>query len=99
MHAHLLYDVHLIAFSPLNLTLRLSQKAPQNLPQLLQTLLKNNKDEVWTIAISKEIGHPTLHEKAQQALEERRQSILETPLVKHIIETFPGTTLVEIKDI
>lgn len=99
LHGHLLYDVHLVTLAPFTLTLRLSQKAPKNLPQQLETLLKKNKNEVWTIAISEEIGHPTLHEKAQLVLEEQRQSILETPLVKQVMETFPGTTLVGIEEI
>lgn len=98
MHGHLLYDVHLVAFTPPTLTLRLSKKAPKNLPQQLFDLLKMKTEQVWTIAISEEIGHPTLHEKAQQALEERRKVILEAPLVTALIEAFPGTTLVEFKD-
>ena len=36
---------------------------------------------------------------AQQALEERRQSILQDPLVQMVMQTFPGTSLVEIEDI
>ena len=86
-------------FSPPTVTLRLTRKAPKTLPHQLQNLLKNQKDEEWTIAISDEIGHPTLYEKAQQALEERRQSILQGPLVRMVMQTFPGTSLVEIEDI
>ncbi len=98
LHAHLLYDAHLVHFAPPLLTLRLSEKAPQTLPQKLQDLLKKNRNEAWTIAISEEIGHPTLHEKTQKILDERRQAILQTPLVKMVMETFPGTTLIESKD-
>ncbi|MBP6951254.1 MAG: hypothetical protein KA112_01325 [Alphaproteobacteria bacterium] len=98
LHAHLFYDVHLVDFAPPTVTLRLTQKAPKTLPHQLQDLLKNKKDEVWTIAISDEIGHPTLYEKAQQALKERRQSILQDPLVQMMMQTFPGTSLVEIED-
>ncbi len=96
LHANLLYDVHLVGFSPPALTLRLSQKAPKSLPQQLQELLKKKRGETWMIAISEEIGHPTLHEKEQAAHEERRDAILQDPLVKTLRETFPGTTLVEI---
>ena len=85
-------------FSPPTLTLRLSKKAPKSLPQQLQDLLKKKRDEAWTIAISEEIGHPTLREKEQKVLEERREAILQDPFVKTLIETFPGTTLVEIED-
>ena len=98
LHAHLLYDVHLVNFAPLTLTLRLSPKAPANLPQQLGALLKKERGELWTIAISDEIGHPTLHEKAQQAQEDHRQAILQNPLVKGLMEIFPGTTLVAIEN-
>lgn len=98
LQAHLLYDVHLVEFAPPCLKLRLTEKAPQNLPKQLEDLLKKVKGEDWTIAISGEIGQPTLHEKEQKTLEDRRQMILQTPLVKTLIETFPGTTLTHIED-
>jgi DNA polymerase-3 subunit gamma/tau len=99
LHAHLLYDVHFVDFKPFHLTIRLSQKAPKDLPLQLQNLLKKKRDEAWTIAISDEIGHSTLHEQEQKAREERREAILADPLVKSLMETFPETTLLEIKDI
>lgn len=98
LQAHLLYDVHLVEFAPPYLKLRLTERAPKSLPKQLEDLLKKLRDEDWTIAISAEIGQPSLHEKEQQALEERRQRILQTPLVKALIETFPGTTLTHIED-
>ncbi len=98
LHAHLLYDVNLIDFSPPTITLRISKKAPQDLPQKLQNLIKKKKNEVWTIAISDEIGHPTLHEQEQKAQEERREAILQDPLVKTLMESFPDAILLEITD-
>lgn len=98
LHGHLLYDVHLIGFSPLNLTLRLSQKAPKDLPRQLEGLLKKKRGEAWTIAISDEIGHLTLHEKDQKASEERRAEILKEPLVTLLMDALPGTTLVHVED-
>lgn len=98
LHGHLVYDVHLVSFSSLMITLRLLPKAPKNLPMQLQDLLKKHKNEEWTIAISDEIGQPTLHEKAQSIREEKKKLILETPLVKQVMETFPGTILLENTD-
>ncbi len=93
-----MYDAHLVKFEPMHVTLRLLPGAPKNLPVQLQELLKKHKNEEWTIAISDEIGQPTLREKTQRALEEKRQLILEAPLVKQVMEKFPGTTLVEIEE-
>jgi len=98
LHAHLFYDVHLVEFSPPRLTFRLSSKAPKNLPHLLESLLNKKREEVWTIAISEEMGHPTLYEDEQKAIEEHRNTILTTPLVKLLVDAFPGTTLVQIED-
>lgn len=98
LHAHLLYDVHLVEFSPPHLVIRLSKAAPKDLPQQLQSFLKKTREEVWTIAISDEIGHPTLHEKNEHAQKERQNAILQAPLVKMLREAFPGTSLVKIDD-
>lgn len=99
LHAHLLQDIHLVSFSPPNLTFRLSQKVSKNIPQQLQSLLKKETGETWMIAISDEIGHPTLYEKAKSLQEERRNEILQEPLVKMLVEAFPGTSLVQIEDV
>lgn len=98
LHSHLLYDVHLVSFAPPQITVRLSSKAPKDFPHQLQTLLKKKRNEVWTIAISEEIGHPSLHEKMKKIQEEKRKTILETSFVKTLMEAFPGTQLVEVKD-
>lgn len=95
LHGHLFFDTHLIAFAPPSLILRLSNKAPKDLPQQLERLLKKEKNEVWTIAISDEIGHPTLHEKEKKIQQDRQNAILQEPLVKMIGEAFPGTTLID----
>lgn len=98
LHGHLLYDVHLVDFSPPILKVRLSPKAPKDLPLRLQALLKTKRNEAWTIAISDEIGHPTLQEKEQKIQEEHREAVLQDPLVKTLMEAFPGTTLMSIED-
>jgi DNA polymerase-3 subunit gamma/tau len=98
LHAHLLYDAHLVTFAPPLLELRLSQNFPKELLQHFQTLLKKKTREDWTIAISDKIGQPTLHEQAQQVQEEHQNAIKETPVVKLLLEAFPGTTLVQMKD-
>jgi len=98
LEAHLLHDVHLVEFSPPHITFRLSEKAPKTLPKQIQDLLKTKLGDLWTIAISDEIGQPTLHEKAKQVLEDRRQLILEAPLVKAVMEAFPGATFIHKED-
>lgn len=95
LHGHLFFDAHLVAFAPPQVTLRLSPKNPQDIKQRLEQLLKKKKNQTWTIAISNEIGQPTLHEKEEQNKQDRRNAILQEPLVKMIIEAFPGTTLIE----
>jgi DNA polymerase-3 subunit gamma/tau len=98
LHGHLLYDAHLVTFAPSLLELRLSQNFPKELLQSLQVLLKKKMGEDWTIAISDKIGQPTLHEQGQQVQEEKRNAIRETPVVRLLLEAFPGATLVQVKD-
>lgn len=95
LHGHLFFDTHLVVFSPPQLTLRLSKKVPKDLPQQIEGLLKKKKNEVWTIAISDEIGQPTLYEKEKKTQQDRKNAILQEPLVKMITEAFPGTTLMD----
>lgn len=84
-----------MSFDPPHLTVHLNKKAPKDFPQQLHQLLKKKKNEDWTIAISDEMGQPTLHERERQIMEKRQQAILQEPLVKMIMEAFPGTTLIE----
>ncbi len=98
LQASLIYHAHLVDFSPPTLTLRLLPEAPKDLPRQLEVLLKKKRDEAWTIAISNEIGHPTLHEKEQQMLEDRKQALLRAPLVKLLMDNFPGTTIIHNED-
>ncbi|MBA3813754.1 MAG: hypothetical protein H0X26_04585 [Alphaproteobacteria bacterium] len=95
LHGHLVFDTHLVCFEPPQLTLRLANKAPKDLPQKLELLLKKKKNQDWTIAISDEIGQPTLNEKEKKIQRDRQNAILQEPLVKMVIEAFPGTTLIE----
>lgn len=95
LHGHLFFDAHLVSFSPPQVTLRLSNKTPRDLPHQLAQLLKKKKNEAWTIAISDEIGQPTLYEKEKQIQQDRQNAILQEPLVKMVLEAFPGTTLIE----
>jgi DNA polymerase-3 subunit gamma/tau len=98
LHGHLFYDVHPVHFSPPHVTLRLSEKAPRDLSSQLQELVQKKTGDAWTIAISDEIGQPTLCETKQKAREEKQNEILQAPLVKLLIEAFPGTTLVQLED-
>ncbi len=54
--------------------------------------------ERWTIALSREAGEPTLAEQGHAADAARRTAAAEHPLVRAILEAFPGAVIDRVSD-
>ncbi|MBB4264481.1 DNA polymerase III subunit gamma/tau [Roseospira visakhapatnamensis] len=83
---HLDRDVRLVRFEPGRIDLNLGPGAPRDLPARLQSLLGMWTGRRWTVSISDLPGAPTLHETLQD-------SVRADPLVKAVLDTFPGATI------
>lgn len=75
--------------------MRLSEGAPADLVERLGAFLRQKTGAPWTIAISHEIGHTTLHQKAEERLGAQREALLRTPLIKTLMDAFPDATLIQ----
>jgi DNA polymerase-3 subunit gamma/tau len=98
LHAHLLHSVHLVRFAPPVIELRPEPEAPRDLAAKLAALLGEATGTRWTIALSSEAGEPTLAEQGQAAEQARRSAAAEHPLVRAILEAFPGARIEAVRD-
>jgi len=98
LHGHLLHSVHLVRFAPPVIELRPQPDAPRDLAPRLGALLQKATGTRWTIALSTSGGDPTLAEQGSEADRGRRASAAEHPLVRAILEHFPGARIEAVRD-
>ncbi|MDR3536119.1 MAG: DNA polymerase III subunit gamma/tau, partial [Acetobacteraceae bacterium] len=98
LHAHLLHSVHLVRFAPPVIELRPEPDAPRDFAARLAALLSEATGTRWTIALSTSVGEPTLAEQGNAADAQRRVSAADHPLVRAIMETFPGARIETVHD-
>jgi DNA polymerase-3 subunit gamma/tau len=98
LHAHLLHDVHLVRFAPGLIELRPEPSAPRDLAASLAKLLLDATGERWSIAMSRDEGQPTLAVQGQAADSARRSAAAEHPLVRAIMNAFPGAVIDKVND-
>jgi DNA polymerase-3 subunit gamma/tau len=98
LHAHLLHSVHLVRFAPPVIELRPEPDAPRGLAARLAALLTEVTGTRWTIALSAEPGQPTLAAQGQEADTARRGAAAEHPLVRAILQAFPGARIEAVRD-
>jgi len=93
LYAHLRHSVHLVKFAPPVIELRLQPEAPRDLLPKLAALLEAETKRRWTIALSHAPGAPTIDEAEGIVESQARQSAVDHPLVRAILETFPGAKI------
>ncbi len=98
LHAHLVHSVHMVRFAPPVIELRPTADAPRDLSAKLAALLSEATGTRWTIAISTQAGEPTLAEQGQAADRQRRGAAAEHPLVRAILDAFPGARIESVHD-
>ena len=98
LHAHLLHSVHLVRFAPPVIELRPQPEAPRDLAPKLAGLLSDVTGTRWTIALSAAAGEPTLADQGNAADTARRNAASDHPLVRLILETFPGARIDGVHD-
>ncbi len=98
LHAHLLHSVHPVRFAPPVIELRPLADAPRDLAAKLAAVLTEATGTRWTIALSTAQGEPTLAEQGEAADAARRSAAATHPLVRAILETFPGARIESVHD-
>ncbi len=90
-------DVRLLSFEEGRIDFSLVEGAS---PQIAQTLMRRLQDWTgirWMVAISREEGAPTIKEQANAREEERLVGVRAEPLVRSVLERFPGAQIVAIR--
>jgi DNA polymerase-3 subunit gamma/tau len=98
LHAHLVHSVHLVRFAPPVIELRPQPDAPRDLAAKLAALLTEATGSRWTIALSVAEGSATLAEQGSAADAARRSAAADHPLVRAIMEAFPGARIDQVHD-
>ncbi len=98
LHGHLLHAVHLVRFAPPVIELRPEPGAPRDLAPTLARLLLEATGTRWTIALSQLPGEPTLADQGAAADTARRSAAAEHPLVRAILDAFPGASIDSVTD-
>jgi DNA polymerase-3 subunit gamma/tau len=93
-----LHSTHLVRFAPPVIELRTQPEAPRDLAPKLAALLSNATGTRWTIALSTAAGEPTLAEQGNAADVVRREEAADHPLIRAIMEAFPGARIDSVRD-
>ncbi|MDQ7249472.1 DNA polymerase III subunit gamma/tau [Dongia sedimenti] len=96
---HIMNDVHLVRFEPGRIELRPTEKAPANLTNRMTACLNEWTGTRWFISVSGDLGAPTLKQQAQAHEAEMRRRAAEHPLVKAVLDAFPGATIDSVRDL
>jgi DNA polymerase-3 subunit gamma/tau len=98
LHAHLLHSVHLVRFAPPVIELRPEAEAPRDLAAKFAALLGEVTGTRWTVALSTAPGEATLAEQGEAAATARRTEAAAHPLVRAVLEAFPGARIEAVHD-
>jgi DNA polymerase-3 subunit gamma/tau len=97
--SHLREHVHLIAFEPGRIEFRPADGAPSNLANRISQLLGEWTGERWLVARSQAApGEPTLREQEERCESDVRNEVARHPLVRAVLETFPGATIAAVRE-
>ncbi|HEV2546672.1 MAG TPA: DNA polymerase III subunit gamma/tau [Stellaceae bacterium] len=99
LRAHLVAHVHLVHFEPGRIEFRPGLGAPRDLPNRLGQLLSQWTGTRWIVSISSEEGAPTLAEQAEAREASLRNEAAQHPLVRKVLETFPGARIEAVREI
>ena len=90
-------DVRLVRFEEGSIEFSLAQGASHSLPQTLMRKLQEWTGQRWIVALSRDPGAPSLKEQADAREHEARAQIVTDPLVKSVLDAFPGARIVAVR--
>jgi DNA polymerase-3 subunit gamma/tau len=99
LRSHLFANAHLVRFEPGRIELRPTEGAPRDLANRLGKLLGDWTGERWVVSISQNEGEPTLREQAAARDETLRHEAAAHPLVRAVLDAFPGARIEAVRDI
>ncbi|MCR4378431.1 MAG: DNA polymerase III subunit gamma/tau [Rhodospirillales bacterium] len=98
LHANLISNVHLVNFQPGKIEYHPADHAPGDLAQRLTKFLNDHTARRWVVTVSRDAGQATLKQQEEAAAASERAAAARNPLVRAVLETFPGAEIVAVKD-
>ena len=98
IRSHLWSHVHLVTFEPGRIEFRPEETAPRDLANRLGQLLSEWTGMRWVVAVSQAQGAPTVAEQAAQHESAVRNEVVAHPLVRAVLDTFPGATIAAVRE-
>ncbi len=99
LQSHLINECHLVRFEPGRIELRPTERAPANLANQLGSYLSEWTGSRWVVSVSGEGGEATLRDQAQAAEARRREEAAADPLVRSVLDAFPGAEIATVRDL
>ena len=90
-------DVRLARFEPGRIEFSLVSGASSALPQALAKKLQDWTGERWMVALAQGSTTPTLREVADAKVAERLEGVAAHPIVRKVLERFPGARIVDVR--
>jgi DNA polymerase-3 subunit gamma/tau len=91
--------VHLVHLEPGRIEFRPDSRAPRTLAGDLAGKLQAWTGQRWGVSIAAEGGDPTLAEQKQAAKVARFESAAQQPMVRAVLDRFPGAEIVSVRDV
>ncbi len=93
LSANLHNNVHLVDFAPGRIEFQPGERAPSDLAHRLSRFLNDNTARRWVVTVARQAGQPTLQQQADGDVAAAKAEVASHPLVKAVMETFPGATI------
>jgi DNA polymerase-3 subunit gamma/tau len=90
-------DVRIVRFAEQSIEFSLVQGASSQVAQVLTRRLQEWTGVRWIVTVSREDGGPTLKEVADERARDRMTGARAIPLVRSVLERFPGAEIVAIR--
>jgi len=88
--------LRLVKYKPGRIEFQLTQEASIDIPSRLAKKLKSWTGENWGITIVNEGGGPTIGEKRDASKQNLHLKVMKHPMVKSVLENFPGSNIHEV---
>ena len=99
LKVHIENDIHLVRLEQGRLEFRPGPRAPRTLAGDLQQKLRDWTGARWSVSVTSEGGAPTLAEKKKNAKAARIESVMQAPMVRAVLDRFPGAEIVAVRDV
>jgi DNA polymerase III subunit gamma/tau len=92
------HNIRPIRLEPGILEFSLTGTAPRTLAADLAQKLKQWTGARWVVTVAREGGSPTIAEKKKMAAQARLESVMQEPMVRAVLDRFPGAEIVAVRD-